>query len=97
MKTVEEFLKELDSSKELRKELAEAKGREALEEILKKNGCGFAAEDLLKAFGEISSEGELSDDDAVAVAGGGRSPIEDYEEDQRYFIYKGWGPDGRHD
>ncbi|MBR6044187.1 MAG: hypothetical protein IKP47_00985 [Ruminococcus sp.] len=56
MKTLEEFTKELDGSETLRKEFIAAKGSEALGDFLKKNGCGFTAEDFLAS---VRPEGEL--------------------------------------
>lgn len=89
MKSVEEFVKELDSSESLRNELKKIRGTDALKAFLKANDCGFTLEDF-SAFVRSDTEGELSDDEATAAAGGGRSPGEDEEEIRRYFEYKGW-------
>ena len=67
MKTAEEFIKELEGSEELRKELEAVEDKAALEAFLKNNGCGFGGGEFVKA---LSAEGELSDTDSEAVAGG---------------------------
>ena len=89
MKTLEEFLKELDNSEQFRSEFKKIKGSDDLKAFLKANDCGFTVEDF-SSFVDSNTEGELSDDEVTAAAGGGRSPMEDEEEIRRYFEYKGW-------
>ena len=69
MKTVEEFYKEISDSKELQEEL-NTMNEEVLGEFLKKHDCEADA----KEFADFarSQEGEIQDDDAGAVAGGGQ-------------------------
>ena len=69
MKTVEEFVKEINSSEKLQKELAEIKDKASLEVFLQKNGCGATAEEFAK-FVAKSDEGEISDETAGEIAGG---------------------------
>ena len=88
-KSLEEFVKELESSEVLRTELKKIKGSDALKAFLKANDCGFSVEDF-SAFVNSNTEGELSDDEATIASGGGRSPGEDDDEIRRYFEYKGW-------
>ena len=68
MKTVEEFYKEMAGSQELQEELQNAYD-EMLKAFLTKYGCEADAKAFLKCA-EGSSEGELEDDDAAAIAGG---------------------------
>ena len=68
MKTLEAFVKEVGASKELQKELFALEDVASLEAFLKKNGCNATAEEFVKAM--APAEGELTDDDAKAVAGG---------------------------
>ena len=69
MKTIEEFYKELEGSEELQKDLAQRADKAALEAFFKDNGCGFTAEEYLDHLSSLK-EGELSDDESEAVAGG---------------------------
>ena len=69
MKTIEEFYKEFASSKELQEELRAA-SEEMLEAFLKKHGCNAAAKDFT-AFAEAQNEGEIGDEAAAVIAGGG--------------------------
>ena len=68
MKTIEEFIKEIESSKELQKEL-KAAYREALGAFLKKHGCSATAE-AFSDYVRSQKEGEISDDAAMKAAGG---------------------------
>ena len=90
MKTVEEFIRELEGSEELRKELEAVGNKDSLEAFLKKNGCGFTAEEFVNAVG---SEGELSDADAEAAAGGlyskEKREIEEKMRECKRLIWKG--------
>jgi hypothetical protein len=71
MKTMEELYKEVMASEELRKEFAEvAKTKEGAAEWLKKHGCN-ATPDEVMAFLKSKNEGEISDAEVEAVAGGG--------------------------
>lgn len=72
MKTIEEFLKEVEASEALRNEMKAISDKDAFETFLKKNDCGFTTDDLAKVIKtEEAAEGELTDDAAEAVAGGG--------------------------
>ncbi len=71
MKTIEAFIKEIEGSAELQAALKEIKDKEALAAFLKKNDVDGTVEDFSKAIkAKTEAEGELSDDDAEAVAGG---------------------------
>ena len=70
MKTVEEFAKEIIGSAELQKELTEIKDKTSLEEFLKKNDCGATVEEFVK-FVQANGEGEIDDNAAGEIAGGG--------------------------
>ena len=70
MKTAEEFVKEINASKELQKEFAEIKEKAALEAFLKAHGCDATADEFLK-FAKSADEGELNDESAGQVTGGG--------------------------
>ena len=69
MKTLEEFAKEIDESKELQKAAEEIKDKAALVDFLKSNDCAASADEFL-AFIKSKNEGEIGDDAAKAVAGG---------------------------
>ena len=72
MKTIEAFIKEIEGSAELQTALKEIKDKDALAAFLKKNDVDGTIEDFGKAIkAKTEAEGELSDDDAEAVAGGG--------------------------
>ena len=68
MKTIEEFYKEIASSKELQDEL-KAVSRKTLEEFLKKHDCNASVKDFT-AYVNSQNEGEIEDGDAGKVAGG---------------------------
>ncbi|MBR4721035.1 MAG: hypothetical protein IK057_04670 [Clostridia bacterium] len=68
MKTLEEFINEINASKELQEELKNA-SCEMLDAFLKKHGCGATAKDFT-AFIKSKAEGEIEDDDVEAIAGG---------------------------
>ena len=71
MKTIEAFIKEIEGSAELQTALKEIKDKDALAEFLRKNDVDGTVEDFGKAIkAKTEAEGELSDDDAEAVAGG---------------------------
>ena len=79
MKTVEEFIKEIESSETLQNELKGIKDKDALSDFLKRNDVSATAEEFVKAFkAKKEAEGEITDDDVEAVAGGG---------------WMGWWPD----
>ena len=72
MKTLEEFIKEMEASMELRGELKNVKNPEEAAAFLKNHDCGATVKELA-AFIRAQvkgSQGELSDADASAVAGG---------------------------
>ena len=72
MKTLEEFVKEINGSEELQKALKEINDKAALEEFIKKNCCGATAEEFAEYVKSQAKggQGELSDDEASSVAGG---------------------------
>ena len=69
MKTAEEFIREINDSKELQDEIRDLKEAEGLEEFLKRHGCEAELEEFLKCLGS-QEEGEIDDDDAENAAGG---------------------------
>ena len=73
MKTLEAFVEELRNSEALQKEFCTISCDEELEGFLKKNDCEAAIEDFVGFMQSAlvkTEEGELSDEDAEAVAGG---------------------------
>ena len=72
MKTIEEFIKEIESSETLKNELKAIKDKDALADFLKKNGVTPSVEEFVKTFkAKTEAEGEIDDDAVEAVAGGG--------------------------
>ena len=72
MKTIEAFIKEIEGSAELQAALKEIMDKDALAAFITKNDVDGTVEDFGKAIkAKTEAEGELSDDDAEAVAGGG--------------------------
>lgn len=69
MKTIEEFIKEIESSETLQNELKAVKDKDAFAELLKKYDCDFDAEKFEAAIKSVT-EGEVSDSEAEKVAGG---------------------------
>ena len=69
MKTLEEFVKEINGSEELQKALAACVDKASLEAFLKKNGCGATAEAYADYVNSLQAN-EIRDDDAEAAAGG---------------------------
>lgn len=72
MKTLEEFIKEIEASKGLQEELKNVKDKEAAEAFLKKHECGASVEEFVK-YVKGQSEGAIEDEDVLMIAGG--SPI----------------------
>lgn len=72
MKTLEEFMKEINGSEELQKELKDLKDQKSADAFLKKNDCDATAAELAEYLKSHmgGTEGELSDDDASAASGG---------------------------
>ena len=71
MKTIQDFIKEIEGSAELQAALKAIKDKDALAEFLKKNDVAGTVEEFAEAIkAKTGAEGELSDDDAEAVAGG---------------------------
>ena len=71
MKTIEEIIREIEGSEELRKEYEAIKDTAGLEAILKKLGCEATADEFIKHLDDnAEAEGAVSDNDAEAVAGG---------------------------
>ena len=72
MKTAQDFIKEINESAELQNAIKAIKDKEAFAEFLKKNDVNVTVEEFAKALKEMQeTEGELTDDAAEAVAGGG--------------------------
>ena len=72
MKTAQDFIKEINKSAELQNAIKAIKDKEAFAEFLKKNDVNVTVEEFAKALKEMQeTEGELTDDAAEAVAGGG--------------------------
>ncbi len=71
MKTIEEFIKEIEGLADLQKEIKAIKDKEALAAFLKKKDVEGTVEDFVKAM-EAGTEGMISDDLAEKVAGGWR-------------------------
>ena len=69
MKTIEELYNEINASEELKKVVSEIKDKETFAAFLKQHGCSASAEEFVK-FVKAQREGEISDDDVAAVAGG---------------------------
>ena len=69
MKTINEFIKEIEGSEALQKELEVIEDNEAAAAFLKKYDCGGTAEEFGKALMALS-EGEISDNAAESAAGG---------------------------
>lgn len=72
MKSLEEFIKEIDGSEKLQKELKNIKDTAGADAFLKKYDCDAAAAELAEYIKSqiADKEGELSDDDASAASGG---------------------------
>ena len=74
MKTAQDFIKEINGSAELQNAIKAIKDKEALAEFLKKNGVNSTVDEFgiaLKDIKVAGTEGEITDDAAEAVAGGG--------------------------
>ena len=69
MKTIEEFIKEIEGSETLQNELNAIKDKEAAAAYLKKYDVSGSVEDFGKAIKALA-QGELSDDAAESAAGG---------------------------
>ena len=67
MKTIEEFIREIEGSEALQKELEAITDKDAASAFLKKYDCDGSVEDFANA---LSGEGEITDENADAVAGG---------------------------
>ena len=71
MKTIQDFIKEIEGSAALQDELKAIKDKDALAAFLKKNDVDGTVEDFGKAIqAQAEAEGEITDDAAEAVAGG---------------------------
>ena len=68
MKAIETIISEIKASEELQKKLVEAAKNNTLAEFLKELGCEATVEEFINAI--KPQEGELSDDELGAVAGG---------------------------
>ena len=71
MKAIEEFIKDIEGSADLQKEITAIKDKEALAVFLKKKDVSGTVEEFVKAM-EAGTEGMISDDLAEKVAGGWR-------------------------
>ena len=72
MKTLKQFVKEIEASKELQEELENLKDAAAADAFLKKHDCSATAKELAKFIKSKikDGQGELSDDEASVVSGG---------------------------
>ena len=70
MKTVEEFIKEIESSEALQNELKALKNNDELDAFLKKYNCGASVKEYMDYVASLR-DGEIGDEDAGTVAGGG--------------------------
>ena len=69
MKTIQDFIKEIEGSAALQDELKAIEDRDAAAAFLKKNDVDGTVEDFGKALMALS-EGEISDNAAESAAGG---------------------------
>ena len=69
MKTAEEFFEEISASEQLRGMIANLENEEELKSFLKDHDCGASVEEFMKCVAS-RDEGEISEEDAEAVAGG---------------------------
>ena len=69
MKTIEEMYNEINASEELKKVVSAINDEEAMAEFLKQHGCEASVEEFVK-FVNSQREGEISDEDVEAAAGG---------------------------
>lgn len=71
MKSIEQLYQEVLGSEELKKEFAQAVHENRVEDFLKKNGCEAGKQELETFLEELQEkEGELSENELDAVAGG---------------------------
>lgn len=71
MKTIEQFIKEIEGSADLQNEIKAIKDQDVLAEFLKKNDVEGTVQDFGKAvMAKGGAEGEISDDVASTVDGG---------------------------
>ena len=72
MKTLNEFLKEIEASKELQEELKALNDAAAAEAFLEKYDCSATAKELAESIKSKvnGGQGELSDEEASAASGG---------------------------
>ena len=69
MKTLEEFIKEIEGSDALKNELKEIKDKTALADFLKKHGCDVSVNEFAEHI-RSQGEGEIGDDEAEKASGG---------------------------
>ena len=69
MKTAEEFVKEINESKELQKAIGEIKDKASFEAFLKDHDCDATADEFVK-FVKSHAEGEIGDETAESITGG---------------------------
>ena len=74
MKTAEEFIREIEGSDVLKNELDAIKDKDAAAAFLKKYDCGATVDEFGKAL-DAASEGEISDDESEAAAGGSKYAV----------------------
>ena len=73
MKTVQDFIKEIEGSEALQNELNAIKDKSALAGFLKKYDVNAAVEEFTKAVkAKVEAEGEIADDAVEAAAGGAK-------------------------
>ena len=68
MKTLEEFVKEINRSEQLQEEFSKIKDIKAIEDFLKRNNCSATAGEFAEYI--KNKRGELSDEELSEVSGG---------------------------
>ena len=90
MKTIQELVKEIEGSEDLKNELKEIKDKVSFEAFLKKHECDATAEDIA-SFAKEMKEGEIGDDEVAAVAGGSfMDRLMGFLEDCTRAMYEPW-------
>ncbi len=69
MKTLEEFIKEIESSEALLNEIKTITSDDEFAAFLKKHDCGASVKEYLD-YVASANEGEIGDDEAEAASGG---------------------------
>ena len=94
MKTIQDFIKEIEGSAALQDELKAIKDKDALAAFLKKNDVEGTVEEFAEAVkAKAQAEGELSDDAAANAAGGILGPQVEkwgWRKDGSFIIKRNW-------